>query len=541
MKDTLRSPARAFARAALRPAFAFALAGLVSASAATVNGTLNKDVTAKEKFPTANYGADTILQVSNQTGYTKHLYVQFTVSGIPAGSTGISAQLKLRSQTTGTSRAITAKAVTSTSWTETGLTWSNKPAFGTTLSTVSSHTSGADSVWDVSGHVTGNGTFAIGLDGTYSGDTTFSSREGANAPVLVVTYTPPASYNVYFGNTHAHSTYTSTHGGVPPDNGLPIEHFNLAKNATNNMDFYVLTDHSQEPALDPTSATNAAWVDTKADAAQATDGTFVGLAGFEHSENNGPGGTGHINVMNTNTYLDALEAGIDLPYLYNWLENTAQPNGTGLPIVASFNHPGTTQYNNWADRTPGVTNIITMLEVINSNTGIHEDAYRAANNAGWKVSPTSGNDNHGFWGMNWKGTVHNSRIGVLATALTKAGILDAMKNRRTFATRNKNLALHYTANGVIMGSTLSTPSTITFVVTATDPDTGTNNNITLIQIVRPDNTVAASFTPPANSFTVNWTSPAISVGSNKYFYVRARNAEFGTASMAWAAPIWTGL
>lgn len=546
MKDTLRSSARAFARAALRPAFALALAGLVSASAATVNGTLNKDVTAKEKFPTTNYGADAILQVSAQTGYTKYVYLQFTVSGIPAGATGISAQLKLRSQTTGTGRSITAHAVTSTSWTESALNWSNKPALGTALSTVSSHTSGADSVWAVGAHVTGNGTFALGLDGTYSGDTTFSSKEGSNAPVLVVTYTPPAAYAVYWGNTHAHTTYTVSHGGVPPDNGPPSGHYTMARNAANNMDFYVTTDHSQETTFHPTSATNAAWVNSKADATAATDSTFVALTGYEHSENNGDSqgpnpGNGHINVINTNTYLDALESPVDLPYLYNWLANTAQPNGTGLPIVASFNHPGLTQYNNWAYRTAAATDIITLLEVINSNDSIHESSYRAANNAGWKVSPTSGNDNHGFWGMNWKGTVHNSRVGVLATALTKAAILDAMKNRRTFATRNKNLALHYTANGVIMGSTLSSPGTITFVVTATDPDTGTNNNITLIEVVRPDGTVAASFTPPAGSYSVNWTSTAVSVGTNKYFYVRARNAEFGATAMGWAAPIWTGL
>src|SRR5690348_5733860 len=94
------------------------LAALVSLplTAATVNGVLNKDVMAKEKFPDTNFGADVQLQVSSQTGYSKITYLQFTVSGIPAGSTGITAQLKLRSQTTGTA-AITAHAVSSTSWT----------------------------------------------------------------------------------------------------------------------------------------------------------------------------------------------------------------------------------------------------------------------------------------------------------------------------------------------------------------------------------------------------------------------------------------
>ena len=161
------------------------------ADSQTFNAT--KDVNAKFKFADTNFGADPTLQVSNQSGFQKIIYVQFTVANIPAGATNITAQLKLRSQTTGTGRSITAHAVTNTSWGELTLTWNNKPALGTSLSTVSSHTATQDSVWDVTGHVTGNGTFAIGLDTTFtSGDTTFDSKEGGTAPRVVVTYTPPA-------------------------------------------------------------------------------------------------------------------------------------------------------------------------------------------------------------------------------------------------------------------------------------------------------------------------------------------------------------
>ena len=42
--------------------------------------------------------------------------------------------------------------------------------------------------------------------------------------------------------------------------------------------------------------------------------------------------------------------GIDLPYLYKWLE-TVPPNGDG-PVVASFNHPGAHGYNDWDYRDP---------------------------------------------------------------------------------------------------------------------------------------------------------------------------------------------
>jgi hypothetical protein len=529
-----------------RVASAFALLSLVSiVSAATVNGTLDKDVAAKEHFPTTNYGTDTNIQVSAQATYGKIIYVQFTVSGIPAGSTGISAQLKLRSQTTGTGRSITAHPVSSTSWTETGLTWTNKPALGSALSTVTSHTSGSDSVWSLGSTIAGDGTYAFGLDGTFSGDTTFTSREGGVAPVLVVTYTAPTTYTVYAGNTHSHTNYTSSHGDQvtnndPSLNGRPIEHFNLAK--TNGYDFYVTTDHSQEVGFDPTSATNAAWVDSKQDAGEATVSTFVGLTGFEYSENNGPDGTGHINVINTNTYLDALETGQDLPTLYNWLKTVAPNTTTSTgPVVATFNHPTTTQYNNWGYRDGAITDIITMLEVINSNDNIHETAFQAALAAGWKVSPVAGNDNHGFWGISH----HTSRTFVLATARTKAAILDAMKNRRTYASLEKNLSASYTCNSAIMGSTLGSPTTFNFAITVSDPDTA--DKITKIEILKPNGTgatVAASATFNANSVTWN---PSITDSTSSYFYVRIYNATGGDAGsanpanpVAWLAPIWTG-
>ena len=59
-----------------------------------------------------------------------------------------------------------------------------------------------------------------------------------------------------------------------------------------------MTDHSQEAPFAPTSATNAAWLATKREASEAADNRFTALAGFEFSENNGPGGRGHINVFN---------------------------------------------------------------------------------------------------------------------------------------------------------------------------------------------------------------------------------------------------
>jgi hypothetical protein len=386
---------------------------------------------------------------------------------------------------------------------------------------------------------------------------------------------PASAYYIYAGSTHSHTVYTWSHGdqfvsakqqtgGEKKESGIhvtakgiqspasnnvtrpdwkkhqgpPSAHYALAKE--NGYDFYVTTDHSQDAAFYPTSPTNAAWTASKLEAAEATDETFVALAGYEHSENNGPGGVGHLNVINSAEYLNALAPGINLPAFYQWLK-TVPAAGEG-PVVASFNHPGPHQYSDWDYRDPQVTDIITLLEVINSNNKIHYPAFVNALDKGWKVSPVCGNDNHGFWGI----THHTSRTFVLATARTKPGILDAMKNRRTYASLDNNIQCTYTVNGEIMGSTLDRPRTFKFEISVSDPDTNNpNDRITRIDIVKDGGAVAQLFSP-APAHAVTW-SPTINDATNRYFFVRVWNAGGGDAPgakasnpVAWLAPVWTG-
>jgi hypothetical protein len=397
---------------------------------------------------------------------------------------------------------------------------------------------------------------------------------------------PAPEYHIYAGSTHAHTAYTWSHGEqwaksdcagiqvyapnpafpgistwsdgyvksktgcagifvidslqypspgmtLKPNwtevQGLPSKHFELAKK--NGYDFYATTDHSQESGFQASTA----WADTKKQAAAASGSEFQALAGFEYSENDGPGGVGHINVFNTAGMLNALTPGIDLPYFYKWLK-TAPANGDG-PVVASFNHPGADQYNNWDYRDPQVTDIITMLEVINSNNKIHYDAFVHALDKGWKVSPVCGNDNHGLTGI----AKNTSRTFVLAKEKTKAAILDAMKNRRTYASLAKNLQCRYTVNRAIMGSTLDRPNTFQFQIAASD----TKDRITQLDIVKDGGAVVQTFTPPPGNSIV-W-NPEITDSSSKYFFVRVWTASGGDAPgadpakpVAWLAPVWTG-
>jgi hypothetical protein len=386
---------------------------------------------------------------------------------------------------------------------------------------------------------------------------------------------PFVEYHIYAGNTHAHTSLTWSHGDqwvnskskddenkepgieVTADGtqypakskvlkddwqkhqGPPAEHFALAK--ANGYDFYVTSDHSQEAGFHPVSSSNADWSATKKAAAEATDANFVALAGFENSENNGPGGKGHLNVINSAEYLNALAKGVDLPYLYNWLK-TARSNGEG-PIVASFNHPGAHQYNDWGYRDPEITEVITMLEVINSNNRVHYDGFVHALDKGWKVSPICGNDNHGFYGI----THQKSRTFVLATEKTKVAILDAMKHRRTYASLDQNIGCRYSVNGAIMGSTLDKADEFRFEISISDPDTtDPKDKITKIDIVKDGGAVAETYTPASADYTMTW-SPTIHDSESKYFFVRVWNAGGGDAPkadpekpVAWLAPVWTG-
>ncbi len=133
------------------------------------------------------------------------------------------------------------------------------------------------------------------------------------------------AYNIYAGSTHAHTAYTWSHGSQYDDakeggilidsqnvahpknrtpkadwrkyQGFPAEHYAAAK--AGGYDFYVTPDHSQGEAFHPTNPNNEAWLATNKAANEASHGKFVPLVGFEFSENNGPGGKGRINVINS--------------------------------------------------------------------------------------------------------------------------------------------------------------------------------------------------------------------------------------------------
>jgi hypothetical protein len=136
-----------------------------------------------------NYGTAATLQVDKSPNVRS--FLRFEVA-LPAGSTITGATLKLYTAEASAPSGWALYKVADIAWRETAITYDNQPALGAPLGSVGSW-SGCPCYTQVSfsaANVT-LGLNSFGLVPTGNARRVFSSREGTNAPQLVVTYTLP--------------------------------------------------------------------------------------------------------------------------------------------------------------------------------------------------------------------------------------------------------------------------------------------------------------------------------------------------------------
>ena len=278
---------------------------------------------------------------------------------------------------------------------------------------------------------------------------TLTRRQRASAPpggqsIQPRPIVPDRRYNTYFGYLHAHCELSD-------GEGTALEAYTYARDQ-GGLDFFALTDHGELLAIWPWENK---WEELM-DAAQATHrpGSYVTLWGFEWSNPL----LGHINVLNTQDFTHSLsEPALD--DIYDWIVDRPEAFGR-------FNHPG--RYNSVGAEFlyllpyPPVEQ--QMIGVATWNKGDSFDRYYYSggwfssysywdegNGQGWHLGSLGGQDNHS---RDW-GTRNDYRTAVLATELTRDGILDAFRNRRFYATEDKNLHLDLRCRGYPMGTRLS--------------------------------------------------------------------------------------
>ncbi|QJB39127.1 DNRLRE domain-containing protein [Chitinophaga oryzae] len=148
-------------------------------------------------YNTANYGTgNLVLKQDGSTSYTREVFLKFNVGAIPAGTN----QVKLRMYVNYANTSIAtvpwiAQYVGNDSWTESGITDSNKPAVVKAVDTVMGRGAGNFAEWDVTDIALtekgADGILTLKLVSGLAGATTdaiFISREGSDStqrPILV--------------------------------------------------------------------------------------------------------------------------------------------------------------------------------------------------------------------------------------------------------------------------------------------------------------------------------------------------------------------
>jgi hypothetical protein len=279
----------------------------------------------------------------------------------------------------------------------------------------------------------------------------------ANVAALVVLATANGSsqdaLNLYRGNLHAHSSYSD-------GSGTPDEAFEHAKQ---HLDFMALTEHNHaqaelgagDRADGRLIATNPALYDEVKDAADrhTEDGSFVAFWGQEFSAISKGN---HSNILQLADVIDT-------------------PNGAYRDLydaigshLLQFNHPwdgagngtnyGLGQFHGSVPKLAEAAKSARLIEVINgpgtkNATALRADvkgesAYKFYLARGMKLAPTADQDNHYF---TW-GDLTGARTVVLAPALTRAALLDALRSYRCYASTDDDIAVTFTVNSRILGS-----------------------------------------------------------------------------------------
>ncbi len=346
---------------------------------------------------------------------------------------------------------------------------------------------------------------------TLGADTVWSFETSAELPM-----------QAYHGDIHNHTSYSD-------GSGTPT--LALATGKAAGFDFMAITDHSY--AVD-----DGEWSDTLSAVNAATqDGVFVALRGFEYTQ----GAEGHLNVYNTVRhacradtgfaycdYTPNLERGVTVDGFYHWLSVTGTHALDSAGTVMQFNHPGWINFNDWTFH-PEVSDTARLEEVGNgsgSSYAFSEDEYIRSLDYGWKVGATNNADTHSFaWGTN---TPH--RTGVWMPDLTRSDLMEALRERRTFATEDRNYDLYLKANGVWMGQIIPNTGQLVFEIYGNDPD---GEFTAFVQLITNHGEVVAQTTLGA---TFTW-QPVLNIAPGAhYYYVKVTQAD---GERIVSSPVWT--
>ena len=332
-------------------------------------------------------------------------------------------------------------------------------------------------------------------------------------------------YQTYFGLLHAHTELSD--GG-----GSPQEAYSYARDV-GDLDFFAVSDHGEALNLWPWED---GWDNLKSAANEAyIPGEYTTLWGFEWSSPV----DGHITVLNTDDFTDSIFTN-SIERIYDWIGN--RPDSFG-----HFNHPGRyddfdSEFSHLQFQPQAVAQMV-GIEMLNGNDDFdtyyyggswssNDSYWDEGNKMGWILGALGNQDNHD---RDW-GTRNEFRTAVLAESLTRESIITAYRQRRFYATEDKDLHLDFRCQGYPMGSRLSAAIT-SFEITAWD---GSGDLFQEVRLYR-NGELIKTRKVSGNDVKVSIDDRS-SDGSAAYYYVIVQQTDdndgSGRPDEAVSSPIW---
>ncbi|QNH62069.1 CehA/McbA family metallohydrolase [Hymenobacter sediminicola] len=349
----------------------------------------------------------------------------------------------------------------------------------------------------------------------------------------------PTAYNFYYGNLHAHSSYSDgNQDEARTGYATPYQNYGFA-DASLHLDFLGISEHNHSQA--GMQLPNYARGLRQADSA-TVDGSFVALYGMEWGVISGGG---HVLVYGVDQLL-GWEAGnfnVFVPknnYQALFKEINRRPGA-----FAMLAHPQTGDYGNLASGTfsPTADSAIvstvlrsgpatsTNITYSNPSTSSYESTYQRLLARGYHIGISLDHDNHNTT----FGRTTPGRLVVLAPSLTKASLMQALRARRFYASDDWNAQVSFTLNGEPMGSVLQGGTNADINVSVADGDNEAVRSLTLMRGV-PGNGVnaIALVNAPAGAAALTFTDTNVPNSAYYYYAVIIQN----DGNRIVTSPIW---
>ncbi|MBC7696559.1 MAG: T9SS type A sorting domain-containing protein [Burkholderiales bacterium] len=357
--------------------------------------------------------------------------------------------------------------------------------------------------------------------------------------LLRSTITNSQTLNYYFGNIHAHSSYSD--GNKDSASSLlttPFQDFNYAKNSQ-HIDFYGISEHNH---LNAGLTSPTIYHQGIRDAKAATTSNFLALYGMEYGViSNG----GHVLIYGYDSLLIGWDnSNFDVfnsqyNYATLWKSINKKPSA-----FAMFAHPANTDYDSLYFKpynasfdsaivgTPFRSGpaFSTNSTYSNPATGDYIVRYTSALKKGYHLGIGLDHDTHNsVFGRQTAG-----RLVVMAPALNQNDLFNAIKGMHFYGSDDWNTKVDFSINGQMMGSVVSHSGTATLSVNITDPDGENTSTIAVYCGIPGSGSNPFVLTSVTNTNTLTYTH-TLANNASYYYYLKITQAD---GDLIYTSPIW---